>query len=101
MKTSGAIRELGGGAVVQERPFALREYLSVVRYRKWTILVVTAFTVAVALTLSIRQTPIYASTAQDLVKPVTANSQIQANVPTSTLINMDTENQIAQSSAVR
>ena len=49
----------------------LREYLAILRYRKWTILLITALVVASALFFSYRQTPIYESETRVLVRPST------------------------------
>ena len=45
----------------------LREYLDVVRARKWTILIVFALVLGVALFLSYRQTPQYVANTRLLV----------------------------------
>ena len=47
-----------------------QEVLSVLWYRKWSILAVTLLTVGVALLVSSRQTPIYESQASVLVTPI-------------------------------
>jgi capsular exopolysaccharide synthesis family protein len=80
-------------------PSDLREYLHVLRRRKGAILIITAITFASAMAFSIRQTPIYASTAKILVKPPTANQYLQ-NVPAASLLSLDTERELVQSDAV-
>jgi tyrosine-protein kinase len=84
---------------VNHQPLDLHEYLEILWRRKWTILMIAVLAVASALVFSFRQTPIYSSSAQVLVKPPTANQTAQ-NVPTSTLISMDTEKTVAESAAV-
>ena len=49
--------------------FPLREYLAVLRNRKWLIMVVAAAAVAASLFVTLRQTPIYTSSAEVLVRP--------------------------------
>src|SRR5688572_24552278 len=49
----------------------LREALSVLWLRKWSIVAITLLTVGVALLVSSRQTPIYESQVKILVIPVT------------------------------
>jgi succinoglycan biosynthesis transport protein ExoP len=78
----------------------IRALLSVVRGYKWSILVITALTVGSALFFSFRQTPIYEATAQVLVTPTNVSQLVQGGVPAASLVSMDTERQIAQSSAV-
>lgn len=77
----------------------IREYLRVLRRRKWAVVLVTAVTVAAAMAFSIRQTPIYASTAKVLVRPPTANQSLQG-VPATSLVSMDTEQQLVRSEDV-
>ncbi|HXF36379.1 MAG TPA: polysaccharide biosynthesis tyrosine autokinase [Actinomycetota bacterium] len=77
----------------------LRLYLQIARRRIWSILGVTAVTVASALAVSFTRTPIYASTARIQVKPPTANLLLQ-NVPVTSLVSLDTERQVATSTEV-
>ena len=77
----------------------LREYLLVLRRRKWSILALTALTVVSALVFSFRQTPMYESTVRVQLKPQTASQYLQG-VPVTSLISMDTERELAQSVAV-
>jgi capsular exopolysaccharide synthesis family protein len=77
----------------------LRGYLTVLRRHKWTILLVTAVAVLAALIFSFQQTPIYASTAKIAVTPPTVNQTLD-NVPITTLVNMETEREIAASVSV-
>ena len=84
----------------QNEAWNLRDYLAVLRLRKWSILVLTTLVVAGALVVSFQMTPIYASTAEVLVKPVTANQQLLQEVPVTSLLNLDTEKRIVESVAV-
>ena len=77
----------------------LREYLLVLRRRKWSILALTALTVVSALVFSFRQTPMYESTVRVQLKPQTASQYLQG-VPVTSLISMDTERELTQSVAV-
>ncbi len=54
----------------EEQPIDLREYLAVLRARKWTIILVTALVVGSALFFSYRQTPLYQASARLLVTGV-------------------------------
>jgi capsular exopolysaccharide synthesis family protein len=76
--------------------FQIREYLSVIRLRKWMILVVTALVVAAALALSFQQPPTYESEAQVLVRPVVLND----GQPDYDTLNLETEKLIATSPQV-
>lgn len=76
----------------------LREYLAVIRLRKWTVLVVTAFILGGALGFSARQTPMYKSSARVLVQEpsVSAHSesggqQKNANLQTEVALVSSTE----------
>jgi len=77
----------------------LRDYLRVLRRRKWSIALIAAVTVGSAVAFSFQQTPIYASTAAVQVKAPTANQFLQ-NVPVTTLVSMDTEKEIVASHSV-
>jgi succinoglycan biosynthesis transport protein ExoP len=82
--------------VATERPARdLREYLGVLRLRKWTILFVAAVVTAAAVFFSSQQTPIYASEAKVLVKaiPLTASGTVS-------LPNLETERELVLSQAV-
>jgi succinoglycan biosynthesis transport protein ExoP len=73
----------------------LREYLAILRYRKWTILLITAVVVASALFFSFRQTPIYESETRVLVRPSTPPVGVAP-----TIVNLDTERALVDSAAV-
>lgn len=76
-----------------EEGSSLRDYLGVLRVRKWSILAITVVTLAGALFFSLRQTPVYSSSAEVLVKPTT-------ECTFGPCFNMQTETVIAQSSEV-
>ena len=73
----------------------LREYLAILRYRKWTILLITALVVASALFFSFQQTPIYESETRVLVRPSTPPVGVAP-----TIVNLDTERALVDSAAV-
>jgi capsular exopolysaccharide synthesis family protein len=80
----------------QERRLDLQEVLSVLWFRKWSILAITLLTVAVALLVSSRQTPIYVSQAGVLVTPIdTGNESVAPETP-----NLATEAELISSVAV-
>lgn len=67
----------------------LREYLAILRNRKTSIVVVTILVIASALAYSYRQPEMYSSEAKVLVKPF------------NTILNLETERELAESEAVR
>ncbi len=71
----------------------LREYLRIVRARKWSIVLVAAVVVLSAMFFSFRQTPVYTSEARVLV--LASGSGTQVVQP-----NLDTERGVADSAAV-
>jgi capsular exopolysaccharide synthesis family protein len=75
--------------------FELREYLAVLRSRKWTVLIVTALVVAAALLLSVRQTPQYRGTSRLLIKALPVDASGEVRPP-----NLDTEAQVVISEPV-
>lgn len=74
----------------------LRDALSVVWLRKWSIIAITLATVGVALFVSSRQTPIYESQARIVVTPVTG---VAVDVPLQEP-NLATEAELVHSVAV-
>jgi succinoglycan biosynthesis transport protein ExoP len=76
--------------------FQIREYLAVIRLRKWMIFAVTAVVVAAALAFSFQQPPVYESEAQVLVRPVVLND----GAPDLDTLNLETETLIATSPEV-
>jgi polysaccharide biosynthesis transport protein len=77
----------------------IRAIFGVLWRRKWSILLIVALTTGSALFFSYRRTPIYSSTAEVQVTPLTA-SQILTTNPYWTLANMDNEIHVVQSAAV-
>src|SRR2546422_3419695 len=75
----------------------LRDYLRVIRARKFEILVVTAIVVAAVMLLTFRQMPIYEGTAKVLVRPVQA-ATFSPSIPQQP--NLDTERELVTSEAV-
>jgi tyrosine-protein kinase len=73
----------------------IREYLSILMLRKWSILLVTFLVLGAALLFSSQQNPVYSSEARFLVKPVSI-----AGDETAATLNMETERQLAASTAV-
>jgi polysaccharide biosynthesis transport protein len=75
----------------------LREYVRVLRTRKWTIALTTCVVVAATAFFTLRQTPIYRATAEILVQPVQnpLNLYMPPIAP-----DMNTEQQVATSQAV-
>lgn len=80
---TGRESDTGGGAL------SLRDYLAILRSRKASIVVVALLVTASALFYSYRQPPLYRSEAKVLVKPF------------NTLLNVETERELAGSEAVR
>jgi capsular exopolysaccharide synthesis family protein len=77
-------------------PLDLRDHLSIVRARKWIILAIVATTTAVALFYAYRQTPVYTSSAEVVVRAATFDPN-----PTSFgVLDMSTEVQLASSRTV-
>ncbi|MBA2313599.1 MAG: polysaccharide biosynthesis tyrosine autokinase [Actinobacteria bacterium] len=75
----------------QTESFDLREYLNVLKVRKWLILGIAALVLAAALIFSFTRTPAYESEAQVLLRPIAlltteANLEEVLNVKTETLI---------------
>lgn len=76
------------------RPLDLREYLSVLRARKWTIVAIAGGVLALAMFLSFRQTPLYRADARLLIKPISSDSFYVAPP------NLETESEIISSDPV-
>src|SRR5687768_3454324 len=73
----------------------LREYLAVIRMRKWTILLISLLVVGSALFFSYRQTPLYVGSVRMLVRGVPADSSGYVPPP-----NLLTEAEIVASEPV-
>jgi capsular exopolysaccharide synthesis family protein len=78
----------------------LRAFFGVLWRRKWSILLIVTLTTGSALIFSYRRTPIYSSTAEIQVTPLTTASQILTANPYWTQANMDNEIHVVQSTAV-
>lgn len=72
----------------------IREYLSVLRLRKWSLLIVTILVTAGALALSYQQTPLYRAQAKVLVKALTSAAG------TGAFLNLETERELVGSQPV-
>ena len=68
----------------------LRELLAVLRRRRWSILLITALTVASAFFFSLRQDPLYESSATVAVNPFDPN-QVLLGMGSTYLTSMQTE----------
>jgi polysaccharide biosynthesis transport protein len=87
---------LNSADVLDERPTQLRDYIGLARTHKWLIVTVTLVIVGVVLGLSLRQTPIYESQADVLVKPIdTSASGLPPPPP-----NLETERTLVTSERV-
>ena len=76
----------------------LAAYLATLWRRKWYILAMLAIVVPIALLYSYRQTPLYDSTAEVLIRPVNFDPTQPASA--GGFINMPTEERVGSSSAV-
>jgi tyrosine-protein kinase len=77
----------------------LRDYLGVLRRRKWTIALAVVLVVGSTLAFSIRQTPVFESTVRVLVKPINP-SQVVQGVSVASIIDLDTEIGLVESPVV-
>ncbi|MGH2693410.1 MAG: YveK family protein, partial [Actinomycetota bacterium] len=82
---------------IDEEATPLREYIAVLRLRKWSVLGIAFLVLASTLFFSFQQTPIYESEAKVLVKPVTSAS-VPGAVPQPP--NLETERELVASAAV-
>jgi succinoglycan biosynthesis transport protein ExoP len=71
-----------------ETPVDLREYLTVLKVRKWTVILIAFLVTAIILGLSYRQTPLYTAESRLLV----TNFGVQFSVP-----NLETEGEVVSS----
>ena len=74
----------------------LREYLAVLRVRKWTIILITLLVTGSALFFSYEQTPLYKAQTRVLVKPLPTSPTDFYVLPP----NLETESQVVQSTQV-
>ena len=80
----------------EDQATELREYLAVLKARKWTIIGIAALVIASALFFSARQTPIYRAESRLLVRPLPGASSDAAPE----YINLDTQSQLVASTPV-
>lgn len=80
-----------------DTPGDLRAYVSVLRRRKWIVILVTLISVGAAAFYSYRQTPMYDSTSRVLVRPLNPSQILQGS---SLATSMDTEIALVSSPAV-
>ena len=83
-------------ALSQHEVPPVRDYVQVLLRRKWTIIVIVGTVVASALLASARQTPIYESNAEVLLRSGDISSDTTLTQP----INLETERTVASSDAV-
>ena len=81
--------------LVEDQAIDLREYLEILWKRKWTILLTLTVVVGGTLLFSLRQTPLYSSTARLLVKGVPTDSSGYIQV-----VNLETESELVASEVV-
>lgn len=79
-----------------EQAIDLREYLSILRIRKWTIFLTILLVVGVALGLSFRQTPVFTSESRVLVQAMASNPNDYYLFPP----NLETESEVVSSEQV-
>jgi non-specific protein-tyrosine kinase len=79
-----------------EQSASLRDYLWLLRRRKWEIIIVAALTVAVTMFFTLRQTDIYQGTTRVLVNQVQSPTAQNTALPP----NLQTEQQLVESPAV-
>src|ERR687891_1461359 len=87
-----------GGHPADQTP-GVREFLRILWTRKWSVLLVTVVVVGIALAYSFSRTPLYESTAEVLVRPVTFDPSQPGTAPG--FINMGTEERVATSAPVK
>jgi succinoglycan biosynthesis transport protein ExoP len=79
----------------------LRDYLSVLRRRRWIVISAVLVVVAGAVALSLLQTPVYAAHARVLLQPSKTVFEAGSGQATSSPVRVDTEIQIFESAQVR
>ncbi|CAN5702139.1 hypothetical protein BH24ACT26_BH24ACT26_05050 [soil metagenome] len=93
---AGLTRAMNEFTLNEERQgVQLREYLTILRLRKWWIVLATVLVVGSALAYSLQQTPIYVSEARVLVEPTSVSADA-ADV----FLNLETEKELASSTTV-
>jgi polysaccharide biosynthesis transport protein len=76
-----------------EETVDLREYIAILRTRKWTIIITAAVVVVATLAFSLQQTPLYTAEARLLVEPLPPSEQ-ETIAP---VVNLETERELVQS----
>jgi capsular exopolysaccharide synthesis family protein len=83
----------------------LRDYLAVIRRRRWLIAAILAAVLAVTLAVTFLQTPMYRATAEVLLRPRATEQLLSpdqgAQNPQLAQININTEVQVMKSASVR
>lgn len=74
---------------------SLREYLAILRVRKWSVILIALLVIGSALAFSFLQTPLFTSTARVLVDPPSLALEVASQVP-----NLETERELVASAAV-
>src|SRR5206468_4761841 len=85
-------------APTTEHPTDLREYIRVLRVRKFEVAIVAAAALGAAMFFSFRATPIYEGRAKVLVRPVQNLTATSVSLPQAP--NLDTERELATSQTV-
>jgi capsular exopolysaccharide synthesis family protein len=80
---------------MEQAPLELRDFLSILWRRKWTIAAVSIAAVGAALFYSYRKTPVYTSSAEVIVRP--ARFDLTQPRAATGVINMVTEERVANS----
>lgn len=81
-------------------PLDLRDYLFILRARKWTIIAVAITATSAALIHASQQTPVYTSLAEVIVVPASFDPFVASESAAFTPLNMTTELQVAKSRRV-
>ena len=76
-----------------EETIDLREYIAILRTRKWTIFLTAAVVVVATLAFSLQQTPLYTAEARLLVEPLPPSEQ-ETIAP---IVNLETERELVES----
>lgn len=84
----------------QEQPVQLREYLAVLRSRKWSIILVALLVIGSAMFFSFRQTPIYRSESRVLITPATSAVGTGTEFGIPERANLETEKELVSSQPV-
>lgn len=77
-----------------EETIDLREYIAILRARKWTIILSAVIVIVAALAFSLQQTPLYTAQARLLVEPLPTDESQTSIIPE---VNLETERELVQS----